>query len=122
MKKTKEDNGYAYTRVELVKIAYMATVVARRQMDNISKVVSSPLPKKLYNERKSHRNDIFITSKIGRERKPKYIKMFDVLLKAQQNYQKAQTNFEGLAKNLTLAEQNEIMGGFTLPVNVTADK
>jgi len=114
------EEGYQYTRIDLVKIAYMAMIIARRQMQAMSKVVSAPLPQKIYHTRKSHKSMDFIAKKTGVPRKPKYIALYDKLLAAQQNYMKAQANFEGLAKELTKQEQAEITGT-AYPTNALAD-
>jgi len=117
-----EAEGYQYTNIDLVKVAYMAMIIARRQMKAMSDVVSAPLPQKLYHTRKSHLRADWIASKTGQPRKPKYIALYDKLLQAQQNYMKAQASFEMLAKNLTPEEQAAIIGGYDLPTNVMADK
>jgi len=115
------EEGYQYTRIDIVKIAYMAMIIARRQMQAMSQVVSAPLPQKLYRTRKSHKSMDFIAKKTGVPRKPKYIALYDKLLAAQQNFMKAQANFEGLAKELTPNEQLEIRG-LPVPTNALADK
>jgi len=130
LKAAQDELGYQYTRVDLVKIAYMAMIIARRQMQAMSEVVGGSkrpgsrggsLPERLYYTRKSHKRMDFIAKKTGVPRKPKYIALYDKLLASQQNYMKAQANFEGLAKELNKQEQAEITG-VAYPSNVLADK
>ena len=122
---------YTYSNIDLVKVAYMKMVIARRIATALSEVVNGKtgvgskgghLPQKVYLKRKSHLSDAFIAAHNKRLRKPKYIAMFDKLMAAQQEYMKSQAEFELLAKNLTPEEQQSIITGRAYPSNVLADK
>ena len=130
MNEAKQED-YQYTNIDLVKVAYMRMVIARRIATALSEVVNGKtgvgsrgghLPQKVYKTRKSHLSDAWLAAKNNKLRKPKYIKMFDKLMAAQQEYMKSQSEFELLAKNLTPEEQQSIMYGTAYPSNVLADK
>lgn len=124
-----------YTRIEIVKIAYMDYLVAQRKAKNMQDVFSSNLPKHTYSNRVNGRKKIQHQSalRVG-DRKmgmrvirsansgSKHILAFNALMKAQQAVGFYYDRFEALAKQLNKSEQYEIMHGVPLPVNVMADE
>jgi len=128
-----KDSGY--TRIEIVKVAYMDYLVSERQVRALQNVLGGNLPKHTYNDRVGGMKRIDRTSALRRGNRKlginitrsagktsKHMKFFDKLMTAQQRSGYLYDRFEALARQLTPEEQNSIMTGVPLPVNVMADK
>jgi len=111
-----------YTRIEVVKIAYMEYLISQQNARAMSDIFGQNLPKKLYSTRKGVKKIQFMAGKTGAIPKSKHLIMFDKLMRAQQRVGLAYDRFEMLAKQLSPIEQASIIGGYDVPVNVFADK
>lgn len=121
-----------YTRIDIVKIAYMEYLAAKRQAQVMQDMQSEKLPKHRYGKRKNGVKKKFGDSAIkfgSRKDKSlqrsfaegsKYLEMFKKMLSAQQNMTNLYQRFEALAKQLTPEEQQSIISGQEIPVNVMA--
>ena len=123
-----------YTRIDIVKVAFMDYIVARQRVEFIQRSMAPNLPKHSYSKRvkgvkKKRCNSVkrVNTAKpfsrtivVQANARSKYRGIFNELMLAQTHVNEMYERFEALAKQLTPAEQQSIITGQDLPVNVMA--
>lgn len=88
--------------------AYVELVAARKQLAFILKIVSHPLPKKIYTKRKSHKKANFVAAKSGNERQSKWQRLNMERMAAEMIFRQKEQTFHNLLKDYELKNKGSI--------------